>query len=69
MWAADPKAYAALQEPIQLAVEVSSSNWRDDYLYRAHLRTFGDYAKIEETSPPSDYGLFKQSERCGVGNP
>ena len=34
VWAADPKAYAALEEPIQLAVEVSSTNWRDDYLYK-----------------------------------
>lgn len=34
VWAADPKAYAALEEPIQLAVEVTSTNWRDDYLYK-----------------------------------
>jgi Uma2 family endonuclease len=34
IWTADPKAYAALEEPIQLAVEVSSTNWRDDYLYK-----------------------------------
>ena len=34
VWAADPKAYAALEEPIQLAVDVSSTNWRDDYLYK-----------------------------------
>jgi len=34
VWASDPKAYAALEEPIQLAVEVSSTNWRDDYLYK-----------------------------------
>jgi Uma2 family endonuclease len=34
VWAADPKAYAALEEPIPLAVEVSSTNWRDDYLYK-----------------------------------
>jgi Uma2 family endonuclease len=33
-WTADPKAYAALEEPIQLAVEISSTNWRDDYLYK-----------------------------------
>ncbi|MEL6936687.1 MAG: Uma2 family endonuclease, partial [Cyanobacteria bacterium J06607_17] len=29
-WTSDPKAYAALEAPIQLAVEVSSTNWRDD---------------------------------------
>lgn len=34
VWTADPRAYAALEEPIQLAVEVSSTNWRDDYLYK-----------------------------------
>jgi Uma2 family endonuclease len=34
VWTAAPKAYAALEEPIQLAVEVSSTNWRDDYLYK-----------------------------------
>lgn len=34
VWESDPKAYAALEEPIQLAVEVSSTNWRDDYLYK-----------------------------------
>ena len=34
LWASEPKAYAALEDPIQLAVEVSSTNWRDDYLYK-----------------------------------
>lgn len=34
VWASDPKAYAALEEPLQFAVEVSSTNWRDDYLYK-----------------------------------
>lgn len=34
LWTSNPKAYAALEEPIQLAVEVSSINWRDDYLYK-----------------------------------
>ena len=33
-WNADLRAYAALDEPIQLAVEVTSTNWRDDYLYK-----------------------------------
>lgn len=33
-WNADLKAYTALEEPIQLAVEVTSTNWRDDYLYK-----------------------------------
>ena len=32
LWNADLKAYTALEEPIQLAVEVTSTNWRDDYL-------------------------------------
>ncbi|WP_334312231.1 Uma2 family endonuclease [Oscillatoria sp. CS-180] len=34
VWMSEPKAYAALEDPIQLAVEVSSTNWRDDYLYK-----------------------------------
>lgn len=33
-WNADLKAYTALEEPIQLAVEVTSTNWRDDYLHK-----------------------------------
>jgi len=33
-WNADLRAYTALDEPIQLAVEVTSTNWRDDYLYK-----------------------------------
>ncbi|GAB4276746.1 MAG: hypothetical protein Fur0025_02160 [Oscillatoriaceae cyanobacterium] len=31
-WDADLSDYAALEEPIQLAVEVVSTNWRDDYI-------------------------------------
>lgn len=31
-WAANPSAYAAFTEPIQLAVEVVSTNWEDDYV-------------------------------------
>lgn len=31
-WRADRMAYTALREPIQLAVEVVSTNWEDDYL-------------------------------------
>ncbi len=34
IWNADLSAYTALEEPIQLAVEVTSANWRDDYLYK-----------------------------------
>ena len=41
-WNADLKAYTALEEPIQLAVEVTSTNWRDDYLYKlAEYETLG----------------------------
>ena len=32
VWDANLSDYAALREPIQLAVEVVSTNWRDDYL-------------------------------------
>ncbi|BAZ27292.1 hypothetical protein NIES4073_82090 [Kalymmatonema gypsitolerans NIES-4073] len=32
LWNSNVLAYAALTEPIQLAVEVVSSNWEDDYV-------------------------------------
>lgn len=32
LWRAERKAYATLESPIQLAVEVVSTNWEDDYV-------------------------------------
>jgi Uma2 family endonuclease len=32
IWRANRSAYSALEEPIQLAVEVTSTNWEDDYI-------------------------------------
>lgn len=32
LWNSNVLAYAALTEPIQLAVEVTSTNWEDDYI-------------------------------------
>jgi Uma2 family endonuclease len=32
IWEAKPTAYSAVIEPLQLAVEVVSTNWEDDYL-------------------------------------
>lgn len=32
LWDSNPSAYTALQEPIQLVVEVVSTNWEDDYI-------------------------------------
>jgi len=32
LWRSNRSAYAALREPIQLAVEVTSTNWEDDYI-------------------------------------
>jgi Uma2 family endonuclease len=32
VWRAKRTEYSALQEPIQLAVEVTSTNWEDDYI-------------------------------------
>jgi Uma2 family endonuclease len=32
LWDANPSAYTALREPIQLVVEVVSTNWEDDYI-------------------------------------
>ncbi|MEG4006212.1 Uma2 family endonuclease [Microcoleus sp. Pol11C1] len=34
LWRSNRSAYAALREPIQLAVEVTSTNWEDDYIDR-----------------------------------
>jgi Uma2 family endonuclease len=32
VWDSNPSAYTAFREPIQLAVEVVSTNWEDDYV-------------------------------------
>jgi Uma2 family endonuclease len=32
LWDSNPYAYTALREPIQLVVEVVSTNWEDDYI-------------------------------------
>jgi Uma2 family endonuclease len=32
IWRSNRSAYSALTEPIQLAVEVTSTNWKDDYI-------------------------------------
>jgi Uma2 family endonuclease len=32
VWRSNPAAYSALETPIQLAVEVTSTNWDDDYI-------------------------------------
>ncbi len=32
LWDSNPSAYTALREPIQLVVEVVSTNWEDDYV-------------------------------------
>lgn len=32
LWRSNRSDYAALEEPIQLAVEVTSTNWEDDYI-------------------------------------
>src|SRR4028118_622444 len=32
LWRANRSAYSALREPIQLAVEIVSTNWEDDYV-------------------------------------
>jgi Uma2 family endonuclease len=32
LWDSNPSAYTALREPIQLVVEVMSTNWEDDYI-------------------------------------
>jgi Uma2 family endonuclease len=32
IWRSNRAAYSALEEPIQLAVEVTSTNWEDDYI-------------------------------------
>lgn len=32
LWDSNPLAYSALSEPLQLAIEVVSTNWEDDYV-------------------------------------
>ncbi|MEH1894149.1 MAG: Uma2 family endonuclease [Nostoc sp.] len=32
VWRSNRSAYSALEEPIQLAIEVTSTNWEDDYV-------------------------------------
>lgn len=32
IWRAERSSYSALEQPIQLAVEVTSTNWEDDYI-------------------------------------
>lgn len=32
IWRANRSAYSALREPLQLAVEIVSTNWEDDYI-------------------------------------
>ncbi|MCC3408202.1 MAG: Uma2 family endonuclease [Microcoleus sp. PH2017_10_PVI_O_A] len=34
LWYSDRSAYAAMREPIQLAVEVASMNWNVDYIHK-----------------------------------
>lgn len=41
LWRSNRAAYAALREPIQLAVEVVSTNWDDDYLDK-----FDEYQRL-----------------------
>ncbi len=41
LWRSDRSAYAALREPIQLAVEVTSMNWNVDYIHK-----FDEYQRL-----------------------
>lgn len=42
LWYSDRSAYAALREPIQLAVEVTSMNWNVDYIHK-----LDEYQRLE----------------------
>lgn len=44
LWRSNRSAYAALREPIQLAVEVTSTNWEDDYIDK-----LDEYRRLEIT--------------------
>ena len=44
LWDSNPYAYTALREPIQLAVEVVSTNWEDDYIDK-----LDEYQRLEIT--------------------
>ncbi|AFY49881.1 hypothetical protein Nos7524_4111 [Nostoc sp. PCC 7524] len=41
VWRSNRSAYAALDQPIQLAVEVTSTNWEDDYIDK-----FDEYQRL-----------------------
>ena len=41
LWRSNRSAYSALREPIQLAVEVTSTNWEDDYIDK-----FDEYRRL-----------------------
>jgi Uma2 family endonuclease len=41
LWDSNPSAYSALLEPLQLAVEVVSTNWEDDYVDK-----FDEYQRL-----------------------
>ena len=42
LWYSDRSAYAAVREPIQLAVEVTSMNWNVDYIHK-----LDEYQRLE----------------------
>ncbi|MBC6432764.1 Uma2 family endonuclease [Nostoc sp. HG1] len=41
IWRSNRSAYSALEEPIQLAIEVTSTNWEDDYIDK-----FDEYQRL-----------------------
>lgn len=41
VWCSNRSAYSALEEPIQLAIEVTSTNWEDDYIDK-----FDEYQRL-----------------------
>lgn len=62
-WAANPLAYAAFTDPIQLAVEVVSTNWEDDYVDK-----LDEYERLQIP----EYWIvdyLTQGSRAYLGNP
>jgi Uma2 family endonuclease len=46
LWDADLSAYSAFAEPIQLAVEVTSTNWEDDYWEDDYIDKLDEYQRL-----------------------
>ncbi|MBW4689745.1 MAG: Uma2 family endonuclease [Komarekiella atlantica HA4396-MV6] len=64
VWRSNRSAYSALEEPIQLAIEVTSTNWEDDYIDKLdEYQRLGitEYWIVEDTALDGFPGLKQVS--------